>query len=207
MFPRNHKTSTKQGESTVKLLKPSLLASLLAFSTSALATHIPDYSEVIAYDGTGVGASGEIGWTNPVDGYDWYCFDVVSGNQVTVNATRNSGDLFLNLGYMPGIADSGGVYGDMTLVAATGNSTTADTQLVFTPDFTGSVTLYVSTWLGENGGSYTVDWSEGGSATPGGCVNAPAKPAMPVPTLSQLGLFFMISLFAGLGWVGSRRFM
>jgi hypothetical protein len=154
----------------------------LLFATSALATHIPEPSEPIVYDGPlqpGVAATGTIGFAPPADGYDWYCFQVASGTAVSVTVQRISGDIFPNLGVMEGLAEPGGV-ADLPQVAATSNSDALTTTLTFTPTFDGTVTLWVSTFLGEDLGNYTVTMTGGTSSGACGAVEEGPIPAFQV---------------------------
>jgi hypothetical protein len=137
---------------------------LLALAPPAMATHIPGSSEVITYASSlqpGVAATGTMGWGNtPPKGYTWYCFDVTSGTAVTLNVKKTSGDLKPNLGVMRGLAETGGK-ATLPLVKATSNADLDETALSFTPDFTGPVTLWVSTFLGEKNGAFTVTMTGG----------------------------------------------
>ncbi|HWW60229.1 MAG TPA: hypothetical protein VN181_02580, partial [Thermoanaerobaculia bacterium] len=108
----------------------------------------------------------------PTDGYDWYCFDVTSGTPVSVVISRTSGDIFPNLGAMRGLAEAGGT-ASLPLVTETGNSTETSTTLTFTPDFTGPVTLWVSTFLGELSGGFSVTMTGGAARAACGAVTGP----------------------------------
>jgi hypothetical protein len=153
----------------------------------AFATHIPGGTEKIQYDGPltpGVPSTGTIGWAAPIDGYDWYCFAVTKGAAVTINATRTSGDLKLNLGVMQGVApaDGSGTAGTLTIVTNTGNSTDPNVTLTFTPAFDGPATLWVSTWLGEKQGNYSVTMTGGKAGS--GCGGKVVPPVAPTPQIS-----------------------
>ncbi len=140
----------------------------LCCSTLAYATHIPASGEVIVYDGTlnpGVATTGTIGWVSPEDGYDWFCFNTTSGTAVTIKVTRTSGDIVPNTGIMSGLAEAGGT-ATLTQLAASDNPDAATVTLNYAPTATGLVTLWISTFLGEDGGSYTVTMTGG---TPGSC--------------------------------------
>lgn len=141
----------------------------LWFSTLAYATHIPETGEVIVYDGSlapGVASAGNIGFSAPNDGYDWYCFNVTSGTAVTITVTRTSGDIFPNTGVLNGLATSGGTAGSLTMLASTSNDNQTSATLSFTPTVSGMVTIWISTFLGEDGGGYTVSMTGG---TQGSC--------------------------------------
>jgi hypothetical protein len=130
---------------------------LLATAGAAHATHVPPGSEPISYDGSldpSATSSGSIGWTSPTDGYDWYCLRVVSGQQVTLAATRTSGDIQLNIGFLQGVANNGDPRSVLTELTYTSNNSNPDVTLNYTPGFTGPATIWVSTWLFENGGTY-----------------------------------------------------
>jgi hypothetical protein len=137
---------------------------LLAVASPAMATHIPESTEVIAYASSlqpGVAATGTMGWGNtPPKGYTWYCFDVTSGTAVTLNVKKTSGDLKPNLGVMRGLAETGGK-ATLPIVKTTSNPDQDQTTLSFTPDFTGPVTLWVSTFLGEKNGAFSVTMTGG----------------------------------------------
>ncbi len=146
------------------------LALALGGPRVAHATHVPGSSEPIDYDGTLVpgvpSAPGTIGWSNPVDGYDWYCFDVVQGQTVTISATRLSGDIQLNLGLLRGVTASGNPMSDLLpILVNTSNSTMPNVTLTYSPTFSGPVTLWVSTWLGEAQGTYTLTMTGGSPRT------------------------------------------
>jgi hypothetical protein len=146
------------------------------FATAALATHIPGPSEPIVYDGPlkpGIPATGTIGFKSPVDGYDWYCFQVKTGTPVSISVLRTSGDIVPNLGILNGLAAPGGV-ANLPQVAATSNPSETSAKLDFTPEFDGTVTLWVSTFLGEDGGGYSVTMTGGTSdGACGAVVEAP----------------------------------
>lgn len=167
----------------MRLVRTSCVAILaLLFATSALATHIPGGSEPIVYDGPlqpGVPATGTIGFAAPEDGYDWYCFQVAKGTAVSITVLRTSGDIVPNLGIMQGLAEPGGL-ATLPQVAATSNSDQATTKLDFTPDFDGTVTMWVSTFLGENLGNYSVTMTGGTSDGACGTVVEVPGPAFQV---------------------------
>jgi len=137
---------------------------LLVLAPSAMATHVPGSSEVITYASSlqpGVAATGTMGWgRTPVKGYTWYCFDVTSGTAVTLNVKKNTGDLKPNLGVMRGLAEPGGK-ATLPVVQETENPDQDTTSLSFTPNFTGPVTLWVSTFLGEKDGTFSVTMTGG----------------------------------------------
>jgi hypothetical protein len=158
-----------------------LLCAVLA-APAAFATHVPGSTEVITYDAPltpATPATGTIGWSDPVDGYDWYCFDVTSGTAVTVTINRTTGDIFPNLGVMRGLADAGGT-ATLEILNETSNSTETSTTLTFTPDFTGPVTLWVSTFLGEAQGGYSVTMTGGAARTTCGANAGPTGPQISV---------------------------
>ena len=167
----------------MRMTRQTVLAIVFAVVPSvALATHIPGSSEKVQYDGAltpGVPATGTIGWAAPIDGYDWYCFTAVKGTPVTITATRTSGDLQMNVGVMKGVApaDGSGTAGTLTIVAESSNSTSPNVTLTFTPAFDGPATLWVSTWLGEKQGNYSVTMTGGKAGS--GCVAA-VTPTGPV---------------------------
>lgn len=150
---------------------------LLAAPRFAFATHIPGPSAKVEYDAPlapDKGVTGTIGWSEPIDGYDWFCLDVTAGQKVTLTAKRTSGDLKLNLGIFSGISDDGTQTG-LKQVADTNNSTDPDVVLTYTPDFTGPATVWVSTFLDEKQGNYTLTMS-GGTARSACSSKAPAVP-------------------------------
>src|SRR4029077_7709074 len=167
----------------MRMTRQTVLAIVFAVVPSvALATHIPGSSEKIQYDGAltpGVPATGTIGWAAPIDGYDWYCFTAVKGTPVTITATRTSGDLQMNVGVMKGVApaDGSGTAGTLTIVAESANSTSPNVTLTFPPAFDGPATLWVSPWLGEKQGNYSVTMTGGKAGS--GCVAA-VTPTGPV---------------------------
>lgn len=166
----------------MRMGKLAVAVAALFLPVVALATHVPPSSEPVLYDGTlspGVAATGTIGWAAPSDGYDWYCFDVTSGTAVTVAISRTSGDIFPNLGAMRGLAAAGGT-ASLPLVTETSNSTDTTTTLTFTPDFTGPVTLWVSTFLGELSGGFTVTMTGGAGRAACGAVVTPTGPQISV---------------------------
>jgi hypothetical protein len=164
----------------MRLMKRALLALVVAVvPVAAFATHIPSGSEKIVYDGPlnpGVSVTGAIGWTDPKDGYDFYCMSVSKGKKVSLAAKRVSGDIKLNIGILNGLAKDGDTVSSLKTVGDTSNSETPDTTFSFTPDFDGVATVWVSTWLGENGGNYSLLMTGGNpqsacgtvTGTPGG---------------------------------------
>ncbi|HXH92250.1 MAG TPA: hypothetical protein VNN25_11770 [Thermoanaerobaculia bacterium] len=157
---------------------------LLALAPPAMATHIPSSSEVISYAGSlqpGVAATGTMGWgSTPPKGYTWYCFDVTSGKAVTLNVKKTSGDLKPNLGVMRGLAEAGGT-ATLPIVKDTSNPDQDQTDLTFTPDFTGPVTLWVSTFLGEKNGVFSVTMTGGTGRSSCGAVDAgPSGPLLAI---------------------------
>lgn len=167
----------------MRMGKLAVVVAVLFLPVVALATHVPPSSEVIVYDGTlspGVAATGTIGWgSTPTDGYDWYCFDVTTGTAVTVTVNRTSGDIFPNLGVQRGLAEAGGT-ASLPLVDETSNSTETSTSLTFTPDFTGPVSLWVSTFLGELNGGFSVTMTGGAGRAACGTIVAPTGPQISV---------------------------
>jgi hypothetical protein len=154
-----------------------LLCAVLA-APAAFATHVPGSTEVITYDGglaPTTPATGTIGWSDPIDGYDWYCFDVTTGTAVNVTINRTSGDIFPNLGLMRGLADAGGT-ATLSILNETSNSTETSTTLTLTPDFTGPVTLWISTFLGEAQGGYSVTMTGGTARASCGANAGPTGP-------------------------------
>jgi hypothetical protein len=137
---------------------------LLALAPAAMATHVPSSSEVVTYTSSlqpGVAATGTMGWgSTPPKGYTWYCFNVTTGTAVTLNVKKTSGDLKPNLGVMRGLAEAGGK-ATLPIVKDTSNPDQDETTLSFTPDFTGPVTLWVSTFLGEKDGNFSVTMTGG----------------------------------------------
>ena len=174
--------------------KLTLVGVLLAVTGTALATDNPGSGEPIEYDGTlnsGSTVSGSIGFSDPNDGYDWYCFEVSSGREVEITLTRTSGDLLLNLGLLEGVVDSGGQRGDLSNVWGDSvNTSNPDVQLAATPGFSGPATLWVSTWTGQNGGDYDLTMT-GGSALTSDC----KEPPQSVPSSSTWSLVVMLLLF------------
>lgn len=138
---------------------------LLAFAPAAFATHIPEPTEVVSYDGglaPGVAVTGEIGWgLTPTNGYNWYCFDGIAGRAVTLSVSRTSGDILPNIGALSGLADVGAPVSSLAVINATGNDTTPSTTLTITPTSSGPITIWVSTWLGEQDGKYTLTMTGG----------------------------------------------
>lgn len=163
--------------------KLALLAlSVAIFPVVAEATHVPPGSEPVQYDGalaSGTPINGAIGWTDPKDGYDWYCMTVVKGQKVAISAKRTSGNIKLNIGVLEGVtAKDGDTVSTLKIVGETSNSTTPDQTFTFTPTFDGPATVWISTWLGEDGGNYTVTMT-GAAPPPSSCGSAPVTPAGP----------------------------
>ncbi|GEM_PF-5334269 len=156
---------------------------LLLIPVAAFATHVPGPSQVITYDGPlapGVAATGVIGWGDPIDGYDWYCMNVTTGTKVTLTVTKTSGDLHPDVGLMRGLADTGGT-ATLPIVGDTSNSTEDTATLEVTPDFTGPATVWISTFLNEKQGGYSVTMT-GGTARSGcsATVIGPSGPLLQV---------------------------
>lgn len=144
----------------MNLTKRIVLALAVAtIPVAAFATHVPGGSEKIVYAGPlnpGASVTGAIGWKDPVKGYAWYCLTASKGKKISFSAKRASGDIKLNIGVMKGLAAAGGTKADLTTISNTANSSTPDVTFEFTPDFDGDVTVWVSTWLNEDGGNYTL---------------------------------------------------
>jgi Ig-like domain-containing protein len=179
---------------------------LLALASPAMATHIPEASEVITYTSSlqpGVAATGTMGWGNtPPKGYTWYCFDVTSGTVVTLNVKKTSGDLKPNLGVMRGLAETGGK-ATLPIVKTTSNVDLDETVLSVTPDFTGPVTLWVSTFLGEKNGTFSVTMTGGTGRSSCGAVvdSGPSLTIVPDAPLFAVGnsqtIKVPVQVFAG----------
>ena len=185
-------------------VRTTLLAALAGYSAVALATHNPDPSEAIEYDGslsTIVPVEGSIGWDNPIDGYDWYCIDVTSGQEVEILVERTSGDILPNVGALQGLAGPGGTAGSLPGFAGTDNDFQADVNFVFTPDFSGPVTLWVSTYFLEEGGTYEIQITSGASARR----NCDAEPTVPVPVAGPVGLAILAALLGLVALVRIRK--
>jgi hypothetical protein len=157
---------------------------LLAIAAPVMATHIPGSTEIITYTSSlqpGVAATGTMGWgSTPPKGYTWYCFDVTSGTAVTLNVKKNTGDLKPNLGVMRGLAATGGT-ATLPIVKDTDNPDQDQTDLTFTPDFSGPVTLWVSTFLGELNGTFSVTMTGGTGRSSCGAIDAgPSGPTLAI---------------------------
>ena len=164
-----------------------LAMAIATIPVAALATHVPSGSEKVQYDGAlkpGVAATGAIGFKDPIDGYDWYCLDVSKGKKVSFAAKRTSGDIKLNIGFLKGLADEGAANSTLPTVSHTSNSTTPDVVFAVTPDFDGPATIWVSTWLGEDGGNYSLLMT-GGNARSACSASAPSGPA---PVTNQISV-------------------
>jgi len=156
----------------------AVLLSALVAAPMAFATHIPGSSELVEYDGSlapSAPATGVIGFSDPVDGYDWYCFDAVNGQAIKVTISRTTGDIFPNVGLMRGLADPGGT-ATLEILGDTSNSTETSTTFSFTPTFDGPVTLWVSTFLGEAQGGYTLSMTGGAARATCGANAGPTGP-------------------------------
>src|SRR5512138_3464362 len=95
-----------------------------------MATHVPSSSETITYDGPiapGAAATGVIGWSAPIDGYDWYCFDGKNGTAINISINRTSGDIFPNVGLMQGLADPASPKATLAILKETSNSAQTST--------------------------------------------------------------------------------
>ncbi|HEX9985995.1 MAG TPA: hypothetical protein VGF69_22225 [Thermoanaerobaculia bacterium] len=161
-----------------------LCVALMMVASVGMASHVPPASEVIVYDGSlapGTPATGSIGFADPEDGYDWYCLDVTAGTAVTLTVTRTSGDIVPNLGVMTGLAEAGGT-ASMTLVDHTENDAEDETTLTFTPETSGTVTIWISTFLDEDGGEYSISQT-GGLARAACSADAEAPPPPPFVVL------------------------
>ncbi len=130
----------------------------LAFTpVAARATHVPSLGERVNYDGNlspGVPVTGQIGFSNPVDGYDWFRILVDSGGPISLTSTRLSGDLVPNIVLYRGFANEGDPVSTLAFLSSTNNGNLATTTLNFTPNFTGPVTVAQSTFTGQSGGTY-----------------------------------------------------
>src|SRR5262249_38297361 len=117
--------------------KRTILALAIAIvPATAFATHVPPGNEKVQYDGPLVlgatGVKGTIGWKDPLDGYDWYCMDVIKGRKVTIGAKRTAGDLKMNIGVLKGlVANDGDPRSGLPSVVNTSNSSDPDTVLNF----------------------------------------------------------------------------
>jgi hypothetical protein len=163
-----------------------LLATGLLFGAFANASHTPPYNAVINYDSSlvpGVPVTGQIGWSNPVDGYDWHCLNVTAGQPVTLTLTLLSGSLRLNASVFYGIAAEGTTFGVAEYAVQeffthTSNSSQPNVTFNFTPYYSGPITVIVSTWLGDAGGTYQL------VATGGTAGATCASPQPPAPNIA-----------------------
>lgn len=124
---------------------------------AARATHIPNSTEPVRYDGNlapGIPVMGQIGFLNPVDGYDFFRILVDTGVPISLTSTRLTGDLVPNLVLYQGFANEGAPISTLSILTATNNATLAATTLNYTPLFSGPITVVQSTFLGQNGGTY-----------------------------------------------------
>lgn len=131
--------------------------SLCFAPVAARADHVPPPNTPVNYDGDlipGVPVTGQIGFSNPVDGYDWFRILVDSGVSISLTSTRLSGDLVPNIVLYQGFANEGAPVSTLAFLVNTNNGNSATTTLNYTPNFTGAVTVAQSTFLGQNGGTY-----------------------------------------------------
>ncbi len=191
---------------TIKSFQMVVVGLFLLSAGSVFASHIPGGAEPVEYDGSALPppVTGSIGFLAPVDGYDWYCAQVTTGQQVDVTLTRTSGDLLLNGGALSGLAPAGGTFSDISagLIVSTSNFVDPDVSYSFTPTSSEIVTLFVSTWDGQDGGDYSMTVT---GATAASCVLGGA-PAFSVPSLSIHGLILLTLLFAIVALLAVRRF-
>lgn len=175
-----------------------------AVSLAVHATDNPPSGEIVNYDGSAAPGpvSGSIGFDSPDDNYDWWCASVTSGQQVDIDLTRDSGDLLLNGGVYEEVVPEGSTVGDFTTsdVADTSNSSSPDVSFSFTPASTGVATIWVSTFLGEDGGDYTLTVS---GATAASC--GTSGPAAAIPTMPSSLIALLAALIGVFGVIAFRR--
>ncbi len=123
-------------------------------------SHQPDLTEPVVYDGSlapGVTVNGSIGFSNPNDPYDWYCMDVVAGQQVVIAVNRLSGDINPNVGIAQGVvAVNGDTLSNLIVLESTENEDDDSVLFTYTPNFSGPATIWISTFFEESGGNYSV---------------------------------------------------
>jgi hypothetical protein len=151
-----------------------------------------------------VAFSGAVGWTDPADGYDWFCFDATAGVEVTLAVVRTSGDILPNAGAFPGLVAEGTLFGDAPdLEDFSENDASSSVNFQFTPVTTGPYTAYVSTWKGEAGGDYDVTLTGGAARVD--CASFVPPLIQEIPTLGGWGFAALAAALAGAALLVLRR--
>ncbi len=100
--------------------------------------------------------TGSISFSDPVDGYDFFRILIDTGVPISLTSTRLTGDIVPNIVLYRGFATEGAPISTLTFLDCTNNASGAATTLNFTPTFTGEVTVVQSTFLNQNGGTYSL---------------------------------------------------
>jgi hypothetical protein len=139
------------------------------------------YAQNVEYDGplgTDSPQTGAIGWSDPVDGYDWYCIRGTAGREITLEVERTSGTdeaLTPNLAVWAGAVQDGNSVSALPLPGdgleqSTANSSSSTAQLSITPTRNGPITVSVSAWTAaQDGADYEL--SADGVEKPSSCTN------------------------------------
>jgi hypothetical protein len=103
------------------------LVSLFVAGQPAMATH-GDAAQVDTIDGQGLGTFNET-LTDPTDTADWYCFQAVPGDNVTVTMTSTAIDSHLFLFYVPATPAVGDMRNTYTEIASNDDFSGLDSQI------------------------------------------------------------------------------
>ncbi len=155
---------------------------LLSAAPRAFAAPVPPAGEPVVYDAALTDGAPLFGNLSTADDYDWFYFEAVQGQEIRVTVRRMSGNLKPNTGLYAGAFVTSQPVGAASPLAHTNNSSALvdGVVLIYTPSFSGPVTLYVSTWSIETG-DYKVVVTGAGSGAPqtGNGDQLPRQPADP----------------------------
>jgi hypothetical protein len=150
---------------------------MLAISVAS-ANHVPNQGtlDTVHYDASlspGVGFTDAV--SNGVDTYDFYCFNVTTGDNVVLTATG-----LQNLGFYQGVFAEGTA--NPTLPASPLASGT--TPVNYTATFTGPITAWVSANNGSGNGNYTITMTgaSGGASCGLSATDTPTNTPTDTPT-------------------------
>jgi hypothetical protein len=168
-------TGSTRGRTLTRLAIAGSVAAVVAvsFIAVAYANHHPYQagSATVHYDAAlspGVGFPESV--SDAGDRYDFYCFDVTSGQQVTITSVSS---WFQLLGLYQGTVAEGSWNHNLPAELTSGLS-----PLSYTPNFTGTMTAFVSANNGSGDGAYTVTMT-------GGTLNSSCIPATSTQTATS----------------------
>jgi hypothetical protein len=151
------------------------------------ADHLPTQhpTDPVNYDGglsPGVGASGTTTSYFDGDGYDFWCFNAVDGQEISLSLTMSPLD-FVGIGLFGTVTTEGAAISTLGSIIAQTESI-PPFALNYTPNFSGPVTAYVSTGNGFDTYNYELTMT-GGTAPSGACGPTPTDTPTSTATATE----------------------